>query len=72
MQATPVQNIDSLHMREGGRDALSVALMDARNHSLHLFGILGSTLEAGGFAVPEAPDVNPPLWELGHIGWFQE
>ena len=64
--------IDSPGMRRAGRDALSVALMDARNHSLHLFGILGSRLEAGGFAVPQAPDVNPPLWELGHIGWFQE
>lgn len=23
-------------------------------------------------AVPCAPQLNPPLWELGHIGWFQE
>ena len=22
--------------------------------------------------VPYAPELNPPLWELGHIGWFQE
>ena len=21
--------------------------------------------------VPQHPDLNPPLWELGHIGWFQ-
>ena len=64
--------IDSPDMRRAGRELLSVALMDARNHSLHLIGILGTTLEAAGFSVPEAPDVNPPLWELGHIGWFQE
>ena len=23
-------------------------------------------------AVPCSPQLNPPLWELGHIGWFQE
>ncbi len=22
--------------------------------------------------VPRRPSLNPPLWELGHIGWFQE
>ena len=22
--------------------------------------------------MPFGPTVNPPLWELGHIGWFQE
>ena len=22
--------------------------------------------------VPYADELNPPLWELGHIGWFQE
>ena len=25
-----------------------------------------------GLQVPFGPTVNPPLWELGHIGWFQE
>ena len=23
-------------------------------------------------AVPQRAELNPPLWELGHIGWFQE
>jgi ergothioneine biosynthesis protein EgtB len=23
-------------------------------------------------AVPLEPELNPPLWELGHVGWFQE
>ncbi len=22
--------------------------------------------------VPLQPELNPPLWELGHVGWFQE
>src|SRR5689334_10953818 len=23
-------------------------------------------------AVPYAPNLNPPRWELGHVGWFQD
>jgi ergothioneine biosynthesis protein EgtB len=26
----------------------------------------------GGLVVPYNTQLNPPLWELGHIGWFQE
>ena len=22
--------------------------------------------------MPQRPEINPPLWELGHIGWFQD
>lgn len=29
-------------------------------------------LEDGQFVVPLMPTVNPILWELGHVGWFQE
>ena len=29
-------------------------------------------LDSGSTAVPLLDIVNPPLWELGHIGWFQE
>ncbi|MGH8805097.1 MAG: selenoneine synthase SenA [Polaromonas sp.] len=59
-------------MRRAGRELLSLALMDARNHTLHLFGQYQKVLEAVNFAVPQLPIVNPPLWELGHVGWFQE
>lgn len=58
-------------MRGAGRDPLSLALMDARNHTLHLFAQYQHALEAG-FTVPRLANVNPPLWELGHVGWFQE
>ena len=46
--------------------------MDARNHTLHLFSQYQRALEAIDFTVPQLPTVNPPLWELGHVGWFQE
>lgn len=59
-------------MRNAGRGPLSLALMDARNNTLHLFAQYQHALEAGNFTVPCLPNVNPPLWELGHVGWFQE
>ena len=59
-------------MRKAGRELLSLALMDARNHTLHLFGQYQNALEATGFAVPLLATLNPPLWELGHVAWFQE
>ena len=65
-------SIDSPDMRCAGRDLLSLALMDSRNHTLYLMGLYGEALEESGFQVPCVPYLNPPLWELGHIGWFQE
>lgn len=65
-------SIDSPDMREAGRDLLSLALMDARNHTLHLLGQYETALGGVDFEVPLLPELNPPLWELGHIGWFQE
>ncbi len=59
--------VDSLAMRHAGADLLSLALMDARNHTLRLFGQLQALRE-----VPQLSTLNPPLWELGHVGWFQE
>ena len=59
-------------MRQAGRELLSLALMDARNHTLYLFGQYQNALEAVNFAVPQLAILNPPLWELGHVGWFQE
>ena len=59
-------------MRVAGRELLSLALMDARNHTLQLFAEFQAALEGENFLVPQLPTINPPLWELGHVGWFQE
>ena len=59
-------------LREAGRDVLSLALIDARNHTLRLFALLEAALGERGLAVPLLPELNPPLWALGHVGWFQE
>ena len=66
------QLIDSPAMRRAGRELLSLALMDARNHTLHLFGQYQNALEATNFKVACTAALNPPLWLLGHVGWFQE
>lgn len=66
-------SIDSPHMRHAGRELLSLALMDARNHSLFLFSQFEN---AAALALPRGtaptPWTDPPLWQLGHVGWFQE
>lgn len=60
-------------MRSAGRDLLSVALMDARNHTLHLATQLaGADERARQGSSVAAPPVQSLAWELGHIGWFQE
>ncbi len=72
MHDTPTRNIGSADIRNAGRELLSLALMDARNHTLHLATQIESALGSERFAVPMTTGVNPPLWTLGHIGWFQE
>ena len=63
---------DTPQLREAGRELLSLALMDARNHTLRVFAAWEEALAARDFAVPLMAELNPPLWELGHVGWFQE
>ena len=72
MQTLTSSSIDSPRMRQAGRDVLSLALMDARNHSLFLLSVFEQFLGSQRLEVPLRPELNPPLWELGHMGWFQE
>lgn len=48
--------------------SLADALMDARRRTLALY----AHLDLSELRVPCIPIVNPPLWELGHVAWFQE
>ena len=63
---------DRPDIRRQGGQPLSLALMDARNHTLYLMAHYEAALSQTHFSVPRRPELNPPLWELGHIGWFQE
>ncbi|HJV59395.1 MAG TPA: selenoneine synthase SenA [Albitalea sp.] len=65
-------DVHSPNVRRAGKDLLSLALMDARNHTLRWIALLEESLGERGFVVPFQPDLEPPLWLLGHIGWFHE
>jgi len=43
-------------------------LVDARARAL----AVTSDLDGGRLLGPKLPIVNPPLWEIGHVAWFQE
>ena len=45
--------------------------MDSRNHTLGLLAEYEKALGVG-LQVPCLDEINPLLWELGHIGWFAE
>jgi iron(II)-dependent oxidoreductase len=68
--ATP-HSIDSPDMCRAGRDMLSLALIDARNHTLHLLSLFEQAL-GQSMQVTPMPEVVPPVWLAGHIGWFAE
>jgi gamma-glutamyl hercynylcysteine S-oxide synthase len=57
-------------LRRAGPAALAAALRESRQDTLATFAAYEAALP--GLQVPLHPALNPPLWELGHIGWFQE
>jgi hypothetical protein len=56
--------------RRGSPESLVDALRASRTDTLATFAAYEYALP--GLCVPLHPELNPPLWELGHIGWFQE
>ena len=56
--------------RHAGPAELAVALQSSRQDTLATFADFERALH--DLAVPQRETLNPPLWELGHIGWFQE
>src|SRR6478736_2821389 len=67
-------SIDATDMRRAGRELLSLAMMDARNHSLHLLAHFEQAQDAFQADAPEAvrAELEPPVWLAGHIGWLAE
>lgn len=63
---------DSPSIRQAGGELLSLALMDARNQTLHLMTRLAGVGGARHGVLPAVPDVARPLWLAGHVGWFSE
>src|SRR5438067_9913837 len=55
-------------MNKRAIDTLSTDLIAARDH----FARVTARLDGERLLGPKLAIVNPPLWEIGHIGWFQE
>ena len=51
---------------------LAVALTQGRIQLLGLFEGFERALGPDGMRIARDTAVNLPLWELGHIGWFEE
>ncbi|CAN1550331.1 unchr_TIGR03440, aerobic sulfatase maturase family protein [Burkholderiaceae bacterium] len=56
-------------MRQAKAKELTAALQELRTHTLSAFRAYE---RANLMHIPYQPELNPPLWELGHIAWFQE
>ena len=65
-------DVESPRMRCAGKDALSLALIDARNHSLRWMTAFERALPASALGAAPPAGFDPPLWIFGHVGWFQE
>jgi iron(II)-dependent oxidoreductase len=57
-------------LRTAGPEALAQALQSTRARTLGLMNAWQKALP--DLLVPLLPELNPPLWEWGHIAWFQE
>lgn len=53
---------------QGSVQELSDMLLDTRERTLDLI----SDLDEDQMMGPQLRTVNPPLWEIGHLAWFQE
>lgn len=59
-------------LRCAGRADLATALNESRAALLRVFDAYRRGLNDAALRVPPSPELNPPLWELGHVGWFEE
>ena len=57
--------------RSSGEIGLAAALRDAHARTLALFDAYEAAL-GPDLRVPCSPELNLPLWELGHISWFTD
>jgi ergothioneine biosynthesis protein EgtB len=62
---------EALALRQGPPAAVRSALLAARERTLGLALDFRAALGPAPH-LPYAADLNPPLWELGHVAWFQE
>jgi gamma-glutamyl hercynylcysteine S-oxide synthase len=63
--------IDRPDMRRASREALSLALMEARNHTLQLLARIEPAPDRK-LPATAPPGTVPPLWLAGHVAWLAE
>jgi gamma-glutamyl hercynylcysteine S-oxide synthase len=63
---------EALALRRGSTADVREALLAARERTLALAEAVLAALGSAYPGVPYRPELNPPLWELGHVAWFQE
>ena len=69
MSVAPFSDDPVAVLRHGGADALSLALMQARNRTLRWLSVFESVPAQ---LPPDAGRFSPPAWLAGHAGWFQD
>ncbi|RYY64518.1 MAG: hypothetical protein EOO24_56135, partial [Comamonadaceae bacterium] len=62
---------EALALRDGPPRAVRAALLAARERTLALAEDFRAALGPQP-RLPVGPGLNPPLWEWGHVAWFQE
>jgi len=63
---------DAAHQaRNANRAALEQLLLEARARTMRLFAAYENAL-GPALRLPYLPELNLPLWELGHVGWFAD
>ena len=62
---------EAIKARTCGRDELAKALVQARERTLWQFDALQNAL-GPEVPVPFQDNLNPFLWEMGHMGWFAD
>lgn len=76
VQASRIYSADgppeALALRSGTAADARAALLAARQRTLALADATLAAVGTGYPGVRYAPELNPPLWELGHVAWFQE
>jgi gamma-glutamyl hercynylcysteine S-oxide synthase len=59
----------AIDWRNANATQLATGLRAVRQQTLAVFDAYAA---AYALDVPCTDEINPPLWELGHVGWFQE
>jgi iron(II)-dependent oxidoreductase len=59
----------NMDWRKANAAQIADGLLSLRAKTLEVFD---AYVAANRLVVPYTDELNPPLWELGHIGWFQE